>query len=345
MSEKWLIIGQGLAGSVLALQCHHQGINIDIWNDETQYCSSKYAAGLWNPVSFKRITAPEHIHDLLHHCTTFFERSNEMLGLKSFHHSPIHRIFPDAQYGRDWDMKSILTKYENLLGVPEEKLPFWKQPFQSGRVLTSGWLNVPEFLETTRKHFKKSHQYFNIEKKLIEERLEDQKITNTFSRVIYCTGLSTMPMAFEKIRIIPNKGHILEVETEKDIPQHIVHYGNFAIPIAAQRLRVGSSYEWEKSDTEADKDIVEELTEKLQEYLPIGLHVKRVEVGLRPTVLDRNPIIGTLPQNPKFGIFNGLGTKGVLQAPMMAHHLISHLTNGTEIPKAFSVQRFFTNNN
>jgi glycine oxidase len=345
MSEKWLIIGQGLAGSVLALQCQHQGININIWNDETQYCSSKYAAGLWNPVSFKRITAPEHIHDLLHHCTTFFERCNEILEVKSFHYSPIHRIFPDNQYGRDWDMKSILTKYEKLLGVPEEKLPLWKQPFQSGSVLTSGWLNVPEFLETTRVHFQKSTRYVNLGKHEIEERLADSEITMAYSRIIFCTGLAAMPKVFDNIRIIPNKGHVLAVKTEQTIPQHIVHYGNFAIPTDDHRLRVGSSYEWEKSDTTVDDNIVNELTEKLREHLPIALHVESVQVGLRPTVIDRNPIIGTLPQQPQYGIFNGLGTKGVLQAPLMAHYLIEHLTMGAEIPKGFSIQRFYNNKN
>jgi len=345
MSEKWLIIGQGLAGSVLAHQCQHQGIDIDIWNDETQYCSSKYAAGLWNPVSFKRITAPEHINDLLHHCTTFFERCNEVLGVKSFHHSSIHRIFPDAQYGRDWDMKSILTKYENLLGLPREKLPLWQQTFQSGSVLASGWLNVPEFLETTREYFQKSEQYLNLGKIEIEERLADSEITASYKRIIFCTGLAAMPKGFERIRIIPNKGHVLSVKAEQTIPQHIVHYGNFAIPTDNHRLRVGSSYEWEKSDTTVDENIVDDLTKKLREHLPIALHVENVQVGLRPTVIDRNPIIGTLPQQLQYGIFNGLGTKGVLQAPLMAHYLIAHLNNGVDIPKMFSIQRFLQENN
>ncbi len=345
MSEKWLIIGQGLAGSVLALQCQHQGIEFEIWNDEMQYCSSKYAAGLWNPVSFKRITAPEHIHDLLHHCTTFFERSNEILESTSFHHSPIHRIFPDAQYGRDWDMKSILTKYEHLLGTPEEKLPLWQQTFQSGRVLSSGWLNVPKFLENTRKHFQKSKQYLNLGKNEIAERLANEEAEKTYSRIIFCTGLAALPEVFHNIRIIPNKGHVLAIKTDQTIPQHIVHYGNFAIPTDNHRLRVGSSYEWEKSDTTVDNNIVDELTKKLREHLPIALNVESVQVGLRPTVIDRNPIIGTLPQQPQYGIFNGLGTKGVLQAPLMAHYLIEYLTKGAEIPKGFSIQRFYNNKN
>jgi glycine/D-amino acid oxidase-like deaminating enzyme len=242
-------------------------------------------------------------------------------------------------------MKSILTKYENLLGVPEEKLPFWKQPFQSGRVLTSGWLNVPEFLETTREYFQKSQQYVNLGKQAIEERLADAEKKASYNRIIFCTGLAAMPNVFEKIRIIPNKGHVLAVKTEQSIPQHIVHYGNFAIPTDDHRLRVGSSYEWEKSDTTVDDNIVEDLMKKLREHLPIALHVENVQVGLRPTVIDRNPIIGTLPEQPQYGIFNGLGTKGVLQAPLMAHYLIEHLKDGIDIPRIFSIQRFLNEKN
>jgi glycine/D-amino acid oxidase-like deaminating enzyme len=242
-------------------------------------------------------------------------------------------------------MKSILTKYEKLLGVPEEKLPLWKQPFQSGSVLSSGWLNVPEFLETTRAHFQKSKQYVNLGKHEIEERLADSETTMAYNQIIFCTGLAAMPKGFDKIRIIPNKGHVLAVKTEQTIPQRIVHYGNFAIPTDDHRLRVGSSYEWEKSDTTMDDNIVDELTEKLREHLPIALHVESVQVGLRPTVIDRNPIIGMLAHQPQYGIFNGLGTKGVLQAPLMAHYLIEHLTKGAEIPKGFSIQRFYNNKN
>jgi glycine/D-amino acid oxidase-like deaminating enzyme len=345
MNEKWLIIGQGLAGSVLALQCQHQGIDFEIWNDETQYCSSKYAAGLWNPVSFKRITAPEHIHDLLHHCTTFFERCNVLLDTNCFHHSCIHRIFPDAQYGRDWDLKSILSKYERLLGSPDVPLSQWNQPFQSGSVLQSGWLNVPQFLDSTKRHFQNKDQYFNFDKSIINQKLSDNKTIAAFSRIIFCTGLSAMPAAFDKIKIIPNKGHVLDIETENPISNNIVHYGNFAIPLDSHHLRVGSSYEWEKSDTAVDEKIVEELSENIKQNLLIPFKVKGVDVGLRPTVIDRNPIIGTLPKQPQYGIFNGLGTKGVLQAPLMAHYLIEHLTQGVEIPKAFSIQRFYINKN
>jgi glycine/D-amino acid oxidase-like deaminating enzyme len=152
--------------------------------------------------------------------------------------------------------------------------------------------------------------------------------------------LAALPEVFQNIRIIPNKGHVLSIKTDQAIPRNIVHYGNFAIPVDDHRLRVGSSYEWEKSDTTVDDNIVDELTRKLKEHLPIAFHVESVQVGLRPTVIDRNPIIGTLPKQPQYGIFNGLGTKGVLQAPLMAHYLIEHLTMGIEIPRMFSALRF-----
>jgi glycine/D-amino acid oxidase-like deaminating enzyme len=185
----------------------------------------------------------------------------------------------------------------------------------------------------------------NLCKQAIEERLADAEITASYKRIIFCTGLAAMPKGFEKIQIIPNKGHVLSVKAEQTIPQHIVHYGNFAIPTDDHRLRVGSSYEWEKSDTTVDDNIVEDLMKKLREHLPIALHVESVQVGLRPTVIDRNPIIGTLPEQPQYGIFNGLGTKGVLQAPLMAHYLIEHLKDGIDIPRMFSILRFLNEKN
>jgi glycine/D-amino acid oxidase-like deaminating enzyme len=345
MSQQILIIGQGLAGSVLALQCERRGINVEIWNDESQYCSSQYAAGLWNPVSFKRITAPEHIQNLLHHCIDFFQWSNDYLNSHSFHHTPILRIFPDHQYANDWEIKSTLSKYENLLGSTAKILKHWRNDHQAGKVLSSGWLNVPLFLEATRKHFQSNNRYFQVSANALNEQLNKEETVHRFDHVIYCTGLAALPEVMDAIKIIPNKGHVLQVETSLPIDTEIVHYGNFAIPTGEQSLRVGSSYEWEKSDTTIDENIVATLTTNLEQTLQQSFSVKRVDVGLRPTVHDRQPIIGVWPQDKRWGIFNGLGTKGVLQSPLMAHLLLEHLTNGQPIPKPFSIDRFLQTKN
>src|ERR1700752_4815265 len=52
----FIIVGHGLAGSILAIQLIKSGYSICIVDEPTLSLSSKVAAGIWNPVVFKRLT-------------------------------------------------------------------------------------------------------------------------------------------------------------------------------------------------------------------------------------------------------------------------------------------------
>ena len=62
--------------------------------------------------------------------------------------------------------------------------------------------------------------------------------------------------------------------------------------------------------------------------------------GVRPTVSDRRPLLGTHPSQKNAHIFNGLGTKGVMIAPYYSAHLINHLIDGVELEKEVDIGRF-----
>jgi glycine oxidase len=51
--------------------------------------------------------------------------------------------------------------------------------------------------------------------------------------------------------------------------------------------------------------------------------------GVRPTVKDRKPLIGLHPKNPKIGIFNGLGARGVLMGPYLSKQFSSILNSNS----------------
>ena len=54
---EFLIIGRGLAASVLMHQMHEAGISFHTIGTPALSASSLVAAGLWNPIVFKRMTA------------------------------------------------------------------------------------------------------------------------------------------------------------------------------------------------------------------------------------------------------------------------------------------------
>ena len=65
------------------------------------------------------------------------------------------------------------------------------------------------------------------------------------------------------------------------------------------------------------------------------------EVGIRPTVIDRRPLLGKHPEFDNILIFNGLGTKGVMLAPYFAQHLVDFIEgNILELEGEVNINRF-----
>ena len=52
----FLIIGQGLAGSLLAWELHKKGYSVAAVDEGLPNTSSKIAAGMFNPINTKRFT-------------------------------------------------------------------------------------------------------------------------------------------------------------------------------------------------------------------------------------------------------------------------------------------------
>tara|TARA_B100000941_G_C28384740_1_gene489358 strand:- start:532 stop:765 length:234 start_codon:yes stop_codon:yes gene_type:complete len=61
--------------------------------------------------------------------------------------------------------------------------------------------------------------------------------------------------------------------------------------------------------------------------------------GFRPTTPGRRLVIGVHPQFSQLTICNGMGSRGVLQAPFCARSLYEYVEKGTPIPSEISLHR------
>ena len=86
---------------------------------------------------------------------------------------------------------------------------------------------------------------------------------------------------------------------------------------------------------------LDELTEGLRDMLNLPYKIIAHRAGLRPTMRDRTPVVGTHPLHKSLHILNGLGTKGSLLAPYYAHILLDDILHNTGIPAPADVQRTF----
>ncbi len=107
-------------------------------------------------------------------------------------------------------------------------------------------------------------------------------------------------------------------------------------------LVVGSSYEHEFADTAPSAAQSEALRASAAQMLPAlaDAPILDARAGVRVTVPgDRMPVLGPLPGRRRVWTFTGLGSKGLLTAPLLARALPSYFADPETLPAAVRVGR------
>lgn len=333
---RYRIIGQGLAGSVLGLLLMERGVDVEIFDDGHQSSSSVIAAGMWNPISFRKLILSWEADQFIPVMEEVYPRFEKKLGVSFYHRMPLVRLFGDFGSGNDWDHRSTHPEVGPFLSAAQDPdIPsHFEQPYGHGMVNNCGWMDMKVFLEAARTHFEEAGmlriQSFNA---LPEDDPQTMHI--------YCTGWkSPFDPHFEKIPLAPNKGQVLTFEADLPISS-MVNFGNFIVPLGNNSFRLGATYELEPEHIHPTPEGKKELEDSLHAVTKSGFRTKEHHAGYRPTTPDRKPVLGTHPQHPNLAIFNGLGSRGVLQAPRMAQELIAHLLEGAPIRREISLMRFY----
>ena len=102
-------------------------------------------------------------------------------------------------------------------------------------------------------------------------------------------------------------------------------------------FRVGSTYAWKFENNLPTQEAKEYLIAELKQMIKIPFEVVAHEAAIRPTVQGRRPFLGVHGKHKQVGIFNGLGTKGVLLAPYFANHLSGFFAGENELMEEVNV--------
>ncbi len=333
---KYCIIGQGLAGSVLGLLLMEHGVEVEIVDEGHQGSSSIIAAGMWNPISFRKLILSWEADKFIPVMEEVYPRFEKTLDASFYHKMPLARLFGDHGSANDWDHRATHPEVAPYLSADQHTdIPaYFHQPHGHGIVSNCGWLDMKVFLSVAR-------NYFEDKGVLRNEKFTSNPDDDPSTTYIYCTGWKAIHEGlFERITITPHKGEVLTIEANFTIGS-MVNFGNFIVPLGNNTYRLGATHELDPKDIDPSAEGLAELSDSLKSVMKSGFKVVAHHAGFRPTTHDRKPVIGTHPEKPNVVIFNGLGARGVLQAPRMAQELVSHLREGTPIRKEISILRFY----
>ena len=80
--------------------------------------------------------------------------------------------------------------------------------------------------------------------------------------------------------------------------------------------------------------------EKLKTFLECDFKVDGHVAGIRPTVVDRRPLVGGHPEHQNMYVLNGFGSRGVLIGPYASKQLFDHIESKTDLDPEMDIQRF-----
>jgi glycine/D-amino acid oxidase-like deaminating enzyme len=182
------------------------------------------------------------------------------------------------------------------------------------------------------------HSALHAKGLLTYERVPEPNAINRIDHtVIWATGSVYGPAAHG---IIPNKGEALMVRMPGWKPEIVIKDEISIVPMPNGLYWIGSYYERFPADPLPSDKGKQDLLDKLRMMYTGPIEMVDHMAGIRPTVLDRRPVIGAHPDGSGDYLFNGMGTKGTSLAPYWADRLISHLVYGKSLPAEVDPSRY-----
>lgn len=145
---------------------------------------------------------------------------------------------------------------------------------------------------------------------------------------------------FKNIPIQGNKGEYLIIKSEALQLNAILKSKYFLIPLGNDVYKFGATYNRNDVSNSATEQAREELSMHLNKLINCEYEIINQVAGIRPTVRDKKPIYGTHPKFQNIHLLNGMGSRGLLMAPLLAKELIRHIENESSLRKEVNVRRF-----
>jgi len=344
-----IIVGFGLAGCAYALQLKRHQKSFVIFNDKTASASSM-AAGIINPVVLKRYTRVWKAATFLESAQAFYQHFEKEYKANVFTSTAIKRFFSSIGEQNQW---SEASRNEWLKSYLEPEIHMTTTPNiynrnGYGQVKNSFRLDIQKMQSTFKQaldkecFFEESFDYAALKIEKNNVMYKDIKAVN----VVFCEGFGlTENPFFNSLPLVGNKGEILIIKAPDLKEQSILKAGGvFIIPLKKDYFWVGATFNWDDKTTATTVKGRTWLENQLNTIIKVPYEIIKHVAGIRPTVVDRRPLLGQHPVQKSLYVFNGLGTRGALMAPLLSEELFQFITAKKALSAECTIERFRNQN-
>ncbi|SHE77661.1 Glycine/D-amino acid oxidase [Mariniphaga anaerophila] len=343
---EFLIVGNGLAGTLLAFEMLKNKLEFRIVASSEIPRSSEVAAGMFNPLVFKRLTKSWLVDDLFPVMKSTYRKIELLLGQQFLFSKNILKPLSEEEKTL-WIQRKAEPEFSKyILSVeddgPEENLV---PAAGYGIVNGSGYLDLKLFLNLADKYFRENGllipAVFDFDALNPAEKYFETENVQA-AKIVFCEGVRLLENPFFRfVKIVPAKGEVLRIHAPGLSEKYILNKNVFALPVGNQCFKIGSTYDWNDLSVSPTEKGMQQIVEKFEKLVNVDYSILEHVAGIRPTISDRRPVLGAHPVFSNLFVFNGLGTKGVMLAPFFAKEMMNFLMSTDYcLNKEVDVKRF-----
>ncbi len=310
-----LIVGQGLAGTLLAWELERAGRAFEIVDPGHAAAASRVGAGLVNPVTGERWVAAPGWAEKSAFARATFRDLESAWGLP---------LVTDLRIRRRW---RNLAEAELVRAKTERgELSPWLRPeglSPDFAEIDGAWrVDLPALIAAGRRRW------------LSQGRLSEASVAPGDAAVaawpgpvIWCVGAAETrlpelrPVGGETLELAVDPAAATRGTWRTDV---VRHDGVWILPLGADRAWAGASFVREEAEREPRREALRASVRR--QLADLSWREVAVLSGQRMTTPDRAPRSAWLPgREGREGVFNGLGSKGALLAPTLAREWAGRL--------------------
>lgn len=326
-----IIVGQGIAGTTLQWSLRHLGLRSVVIDRCESTTSSRIAAGLVTPITGQRFVTTWRLATLWPSAKQFYRRIESETGTPLLTSRRILRLIKDdreqAFFDKrhaEWAANASLDQVDLSPTTDPHTLNVTHSAFE---ILDAAQLNVPRYLDASRNCFEDAGEFINADihvstdMNIADDFVEFPQLEFTANVVVFCQGFDAQTNHMLHVPFDAAKGEILTLRIPDWTEDRIMNRGVWLAPLGEGLFRAGATYNRNRLDKTPTQTGRDDVQSRLREFLRVPFEVVDHQAAVRPVVKGRHPVLGFDPDQPRLAVFNGLGSKGSLQAPYFAHQL------------------------
>jgi glycine oxidase len=325
MHVDFVIVGQGIAGTLLADRLLEAGKRVAIVDQGLHASATAIAAGLMEPLSGRKLAKAWEAESVFPYAIAHYEALEKRLGLSLIQHVPVSRYFSDEQ-AILWEKKQ--KYFEAFSWTPV--MPSSAAPY-GGVCMDGAVVKTTRLLAAMRSRFRRLGLLYEKTVASPEDLLLAENSYGVWGTHVVCTagvGIATMA-AWQHLRLQYSAGEVLCLRHRMTPALMSVLHDKklWHVPYSSGQIRVGATYRPYESDLAVKISGAHLIQAYAETVLGVSLEAgnQRIYAGGRCLGIDGKFIVAEHPTVSGLWALTGLGSKGVMFAPYLTAGLAERL--------------------